>query len=49
MKEGCLMSKTNQEKFEFGIYTFGEIIPDPITGKIFLRKSVFKISLRQRS
>ena len=26
------MNKTNQDKFEFGIYTFGEIIPDPITG-----------------
>ena len=28
------MSIANQEKFEFGIYTFGEIIPDPITGKM---------------
>src|SRR3954471_22198836 len=28
------MSIANQEKFEFGIYTFGEIIPDPITGKV---------------
>jgi probable LLM family oxidoreductase len=28
------MNQTTQEKFEFGIYTFGEIIPDPITGKM---------------
>src|SRR6478752_4386206 len=28
------MSKNNQSSFEFGVYTFGEIIPDPITGKI---------------
>ncbi|MDE3839113.1 LLM class flavin-dependent oxidoreductase [Bacillus methanolicus] len=28
------MSKANQDKFEFGIYTFGETIRDPITGKI---------------
>ena len=28
------MSIANQDKFEFGIYTFGEIIPDPITGKM---------------
>ena len=34
MKGDCLMSIANQEKFEFGIYTFGEIIPDPITGKM---------------
>ena len=33
-ERGLLMSQTNQEKFEFGIYTFGEIIPDPITGKM---------------
>lgn len=28
------MSQTHQKKFEFGIYTFGELIPDPITGKV---------------
>ena len=28
------MSIANQGKFEFGIYTFGEMIPDPITGKM---------------
>jgi predicted amino acid dehydrogenase len=28
------MRKTHQDKFEFGIYTFGEIIPDPVTGKV---------------
>ena len=26
------MSKTKQGKFEFGIYTFGELISDPVTG-----------------
>ena len=32
-ERGLPYEQENQEKFEFGIYTFGEIIPDPITGK----------------
>lgn len=26
--------KAKQEKFEFGVYTFGELLPDPFTGEI---------------
>ena len=28
------MNNSNEGKFEFGIYTFGELLPDPFTGEI---------------